>query len=857
MKVLPDYLINIVPELEEAIEELRLSVVDHAYDLLNTLDVDELSSSEVRDKLNILGLAVDRMNENWLPNSKFYRIYALIKNNRTRLNDLKSIINSGGQFEGLWSDEFLTTTEHNYRLIQTLRHYHVSSGIDGYFYVSGDTKINNGSIIDSSLTALSSDILLRQALPAGYTYLYVPWPKPLYPFDSMYFYNVHMLMFDRLHYALDCVNTDRYDESRPASMQIDSSIIGSVPKKLPYWFDYHYLGAQANNTYTPTPENGIYKNKDGDITPNSEYKVNNSGYDNPVKYELDNSCKVLADSNAIFPTNCYMHNVHKTSLPNKLQSLCVYNTSSDIKYYSSENKIAPANTSTIDQYYTLNDDKSSVYRFDLMFNERIQHLIKLCHTKEFRTSWNESSLIFANVQSSNNYSIKPIKAAENSLYYWFKVKQNNNRLPVSESTIKDNDPLISDITFTNYDRATYSKVDKNFVAYFNETSIGSDKQLDIHDASSNILYNNAGTPIVLDPKLNYNILSINKSNGETISSNNTSATIYTNPANGQIFLNCNDDSDLSSASYVIYKSSRFFKFYLNYNQSDFNFNDLEQDDKYLPINVYNTYGDIYNTSVSPSYTVQFKFNIEGIYLANNTKVNNLSLELSSHTDETSPNVTNIKVKLNSYDSGTIPKASYIIASVKDVTVQQIAPSGYTLWLTIVRVSGVATYGAISNITGKGLSESKNIQDSVYNTGIPYALKTYSSLSEAEIDLNTMDAANMNGLINDGSTPSLVTGIIYSRSAAYQTNNSTLAAGATATVYDRASSTLKTGEPGSYTITAIYNSSNTSIYNTDLKLLVRSSDNRLVIINNSSTSISWCYLTYEYDPIGTLELYYDE
>ena len=85
MKILPDYLIEMMPALEEALEELRLSVIDHAYELLKCLDVDELSSDTIRRKLELYDLKIDNMTEEWLPNGKFYRMYPEIKHNRTRI----------------------------------------------------------------------------------------------------------------------------------------------------------------------------------------------------------------------------------------------------------------------------------------------------------------------------------------------------------------------------------------------------------------------------------------------------------------------------------------------------------------------------------------------------------------------------------------------------------------------------------------------------------------------------------------------------------------------------------------------------------------------------------------------------
>ena len=205
MNLLPDYLINYMPEIEEVIEELRLSVLDHAYEMLKALDIDELTSDEIRQKLEVYSATFDNMTGDWLPNGRFYRVYPYIKHHRSRYNAIKAVIRSGGKFEGLWSNDFASKPEYNFNSIQLARHYDMRSDADGYFFISGNTTRNaNGRVIGSASMALSTDILINQTLPAGYTYLYVPWPRPVYPGDSGYFYNVHMLAFDRLHYAEDC-----------------------------------------------------------------------------------------------------------------------------------------------------------------------------------------------------------------------------------------------------------------------------------------------------------------------------------------------------------------------------------------------------------------------------------------------------------------------------------------------------------------------------------------------------------------------------------------------------------------------------------------------------------------------------
>ena len=254
MNILPDYLITYMPEIEEALEELRLSVIDHAYELLHRLDVDELSTDEVRQKLELYDIRVDNMSGDWLPNGRFYRLYPSIKHHRSRHNAIKAIAKSGGQFEGLWSTEFSNKSEYNFKDITVARHYELQNNADGYFFVNGNTeKTAKGTVASSAAQALTTDVLINQALPAGYTYLYIPWPRPVYPGDSSYFYNVNMLMYDRLHYAEDC---DHYwkkigvDYSRSHN---DSS----SSKVSPSYSIYVCVDNSEANRYCSAPDSNI------------------------------------------------------------------------------------------------------------------------------------------------------------------------------------------------------------------------------------------------------------------------------------------------------------------------------------------------------------------------------------------------------------------------------------------------------------------------------------------------------------------------------------------------------------------------------------------------------------------------
>lgn len=371
MKLLPDYLIRYMPAIEDAMEELRLSVIDHAYELIQSLDIDELSSDNVKDKLELYDIKTENMSNEWLPNGKFYRLFASIQHHRTRLSTLKAISKSGGQFEGLWTDDFKYKSSYNYKTIQVLRHYYVGSSLDGYFYISGNVDRNpDGTIRSSARTALLSDIIMSQALPAGYTYLYVPWPRPSYPLESGYFYNVHMLDYDRLVYEKDCdhrwqplsyigeeynsvyycpenhaanqyynASTQKYGSTKdsceddfdtsadgdrefyaldsydvPASTTYDWLYGSNTPWGCPYWFDYHYMN-DMRHVYKKKwfiPESGKYTAFD---KYNEEYEVDYPG--DAVKYTLDDSCRELAYSESVLPSNCASHIRYAITPPNR------------------------------------------------------------------------------------------------------------------------------------------------------------------------------------------------------------------------------------------------------------------------------------------------------------------------------------------------------------------------------------------------------------------------------------------------------------------------------------------------------------------------------------------------------------
>lgn len=649
MKILPDYLIEMMPALEEALEELRLSVIDHAYELLKCLDVDELSSDTIRRKLELYDLKIDNMTEEWLPNGKFYRMYPEIKHNRTRLNSLKSVVCSGGQFEGLWSNEFIKEAEHNYNKIRTLRHYSVQSEYDGYFYVSGNVNrisISGSDLVENStLTALSTDILLGQAMPAGYTYLYVPWPRPAYPADAGYFYNVNMLNADRLHYAINCDTTDSYDESKPASLNYDWENGTNTPWRTPYWFDYHYMGdtnhtdhiepqLETDDRYAgtwPIHEKGEYGNYNEDgqwVSCNPE---------DAHFYRLDPSCSELSNSNAIFPTKCYIRSSNRTTHPDARQIFVprVLEDNEELKIFT----IDSGNVDDITKEHTSNPDNFiyGTYRWDHLFDKGFQIIQEMSHIKTYKPIWSESSPIFAMMQSNFNSGLHPEEIAEHSFYNWFDLKQQKNIIAPEESTIENNEPPISEITHTSFDRPTYGRINNGtIIAYFLPFNSDQGNNKYLYPTGSYSFYNKLyyfsnDYFIEVDPNKTYSVDSLAVVNNNDIIIYNmkdydTVPILGMDISNDGLCLDLNG-FNAEYGSYVIFREKETFKTHKFWFSDTHDPLVLDADDT----KVYHEVPDEWKAEYSYSNNKSFYVNILGIYDENDELVyyeNDATIELA-------------------------------------------------------------------------------------------------------------------------------------------------------------------------------------------------------------------------------------
>ena len=455
-----------MPAIEEAIEELRLSVLDHAYELLKRLDIDELTTDEIRKKLELYDITINNMSGEWLPNGRFYRLYPSIKHHRSRQNTIKSIAKSGGRFEGLWSNDYNNqSSNYNFNSIQVARHYEISSNADGYFFVSGDAQQDsNGYVTSSAVTALQTDCLINQSLPAGYTYLYIPWPRPVFPSDSRCFYNVNALAYDRLTYATDCEHqwllyddseqiyhcVDNSEENRfckiytdtdgseyikygsdaascvndfssidndveffkptysslcPASTKYNWNDGTNTPWRLSYWFDYHYMNTMGyiyptNNSVGQWP-----------ITESGTYYNKDNDPVEPskaIKYVLDDSCKELDDSKSVFPTKCYIIDRLKTSEPNRAQKFSSSHSVLMISYVWDDDRDYVVNL----LHNTLHLSYSYINTALENFNNKISALSSLSTSNTIiitlcdeYTSYNGSLHIYYDLSDTSEYSM--------------------------------------------------------------------------------------------------------------------------------------------------------------------------------------------------------------------------------------------------------------------------------------------------------------------------------------------------------------------------------------------------------------------------------------------------------------------
>lgn len=169
MRAMTAYLAEHLPIIEYLIEEFRLSVKDMAVELGDSLDLYHLDESVVREKLAMLGLEVDFLEESWQPTAMFYKLYKRLIRNRSTTGSVQTLAHTGGQLEALYRTIEAVQYYRNLHVYRDYQAPHIM-GRDGYFYMVYDPKY-----------PLSGNALISKMLPAGYCFMSV---TEFYGFDS-------------------------------------------------------------------------------------------------------------------------------------------------------------------------------------------------------------------------------------------------------------------------------------------------------------------------------------------------------------------------------------------------------------------------------------------------------------------------------------------------------------------------------------------------------------------------------------------------------------------------------------------------------------------------------------------------
>ena len=251
-----------------------------------------------------------------------------------------------------------------------------------------------------------------------------------------------------------------------------------------------------------------------------------------------------------------------------------------------------------------------------------------------------------------------------SFLNWFNRKQNENIISpytkyitdTSENkhytTIRYNDPDITEITHTSYDVPTYSKLDKIYIGYTVEASNQGKQQGDNNIIDKNIITNNGlyfynESSMEYDPEYSYTLMNVNyiDENSNQVSVEDSKHYVEISPSNHALYLNIANSVNVinnDNYNYVTYKKSNVHQLWFNNNKENVLVNDLKNI-------MYNHAGssDIYYFTNNDR---SFLYNIIGVYTANGSKVNYKSFNIGCYyiTDTT----------------GNSPVTKYVVYSTK-------------------------------------------------------------------------------------------------------------------------------------------------------------------------------------------------
>lgn len=187
MKILPPSQINNLPILEEVLEELRLNVVDHIYEIIEALNLYSLNSLELKQKLNLLGFSSIKIgkfislditsSEFEYISPEFYKMYRKLNQHRGNKMSMDYIFHSAGMMNTLVHSNTLFYKQNNI-FGDTSSFFDFDTFRDNQFPELG---IGDGYIIvpytSNRLQVLKSYLatnpIIFNFLPAGYTFIFL------------------------------------------------------------------------------------------------------------------------------------------------------------------------------------------------------------------------------------------------------------------------------------------------------------------------------------------------------------------------------------------------------------------------------------------------------------------------------------------------------------------------------------------------------------------------------------------------------------------------------------------------------------------------------------------------------------
>ena len=187
MKILPPSQLPNLPIIEQVLEEVRLNVLDHLFDLENVRDLFSLDSSALKQKVELLGLhniqvgryiSLDLTSDEFqFISPQFYKMYRKVNQHRGNKMSMDYIFHSAGMMNTLlhsntefYSASSVFDTSTSFFDFNTFRDNQFPElGIgDGYIIVPYTS--NKSQTLKSYL---SKNPIIFQFLPAGYTFIFL------------------------------------------------------------------------------------------------------------------------------------------------------------------------------------------------------------------------------------------------------------------------------------------------------------------------------------------------------------------------------------------------------------------------------------------------------------------------------------------------------------------------------------------------------------------------------------------------------------------------------------------------------------------------------------------------------------